>query len=131
MKKKYRRIAEVRARYGNCSTRTVDRGVQQGIIAPPEYLNGIRIWDDELLDEYDAKRPQGSPPTPHSSGGRRRPKKAATASLPSGATGSVPAQAQGNAAGPVASAEQRKAENAELYPEERERGAPIEQGAAR
>jgi hypothetical protein len=80
MKKKYSRIAEVRARYGNCSTRTVDRGVQQGVIAPPEYLNGIRIWDDELLHEYDAKRPQGSPPTPHSSGGRGRPKKAATAS---------------------------------------------------
>jgi hypothetical protein len=36
MKKKYSRIAEVRARYGNCSTRTVDRGVQQGIIAPPD-----------------------------------------------------------------------------------------------
>ena len=36
MKKKYSRIAEVRARYGNCSTRTVDRGVQQGVIAPPK-----------------------------------------------------------------------------------------------
>ena len=50
--------------------------MQQGIIAPPEYLNGIRIWDDELLDEYDVERSQGSPPTPHSSGGRGRPKKA-------------------------------------------------------
>jgi len=77
MKKKYSRIAEVRVRYGNCSTRTVDRNVQLGLIAPPEYLHGIRIWNDELLDEYDARRPQGSPPTPLSSGGRGRPRKVA------------------------------------------------------
>jgi hypothetical protein len=76
MKKKYSRIADLRARYGNCSTRTIDRAVEQGIIAPPEYLNGIRIWDNELLDEYDAKRPQGSPPPPRAPlaavGGRRK-----------------------------------------------------------
>ena len=102
MKKKYSRIAEVRARYGNCSTRTVDRGVQQGVIAPPEYLNGIRIWDDELLDEYDARRQSGPPPTPRPSGGRGRPRKI---------SGGPPAQ--GNAVNPIASAEQRKTENAE------------------
>ena len=96
MKKKYSRIAEVRARYGNCSTRTVDRGVQRGVIAPPEYLNGIRIWDDEL------RRQSGPPPTPRSSGGRGRPRKI---------SGGPPAQ--GNAVNPIASAEQRKTENAE------------------
>ena len=41
-----------------------------------------------------------------------------------------PAPARSNNVDPVASAEQRKSENAELYPDERERGAPIEQGAA-
>jgi hypothetical protein len=113
MKKKYSRIAELRARYGNCSTRTIDRAVERGIIAPPEYINGIRIWDDELLDEYDAKRLQGSSPTPRSSGGRGRPKKAATSPL--GVTGSP--RAQGNAFDPTAgaSAEQGKAENAALW----------------
>ena len=75
MKKKYSRIGEVRKRYGDCSTRTIDRNVQLGVIAPPEYLHGIRIWDDELLDEYDARRQSGPPPTPRSSGGRGRPRK--------------------------------------------------------
>ena len=37
-KSKYSRINEVKARYGNCSTRTIDRGVQEGVIAPPEYF---------------------------------------------------------------------------------------------
>jgi hypothetical protein len=75
MKKKYSRIAEVRKRYGGCSSRTIDRNVQLGIIAPPEYLHGIRIWDDELLDEYDARRQSCPPPTPRSSGGRGQPRK--------------------------------------------------------
>jgi hypothetical protein len=119
MKKKYSRIAEVRVRYGNCSTRTVDRGVQRGIIAPPEYLNGIRIWDDELLDEYDAERSQGSPPTPHSPGGRGRPKKGAKASPRPGRGATGGAQADGNEVDPIAYTEHRKAENAEQYPEER------------
>ena len=60
-KSKYSRINEVKARYGNCSTRTIDRGVQEGVIAPPEYLRGYRIWSNDLLDEYDAKRRSGVP----------------------------------------------------------------------
>jgi hypothetical protein len=73
--RKYSRIAEVRKRYGDCSSRTIDRNVQLGIIAPPEYLHGIRIWDDELLDQYDARRQSGPPPAPRSSGGRGQPRK--------------------------------------------------------
>ena len=81
-KSKYSRINEVKARYGNCSTRTIDRGVQEGVIAPPEYLRGFRIWNNDLLDEYDARRPQeAKPPAPRSSGGRGRPKKSTVASL--------------------------------------------------
>ena len=104
--KKYSRIAEVRKRYGGCSSRTIDRNVQLGIIALPEYLHGIRIWDDELLDEYDARRQSGPPPAPRSSGGRGQPRKS-TISKESRST----------------SAEGRKAESAELCPED--------QGAAR
>ena len=77
---KYIRIDQVRNRYGGSSARTIDRNVQLGLIAPPEYLNGRKFWSVEKLDEYDARRPQGSPPAPHSSGGRGRPRKADTIS---------------------------------------------------
>ena len=72
---KYSRIAEVRNRYGDCSTRTIDRGVAEGIIAPPEYLRGRRVWNNDLLDEYDARRQSAPPPAPCSSGGRGQPRK--------------------------------------------------------
>jgi hypothetical protein len=101
--KKYSRIAEVRKRYGGCSSRTIDRNVQLGIIAPPEYLHGIRIWDDDLLDEYDARRQSGTPPAPRSSGGRGQPRKSTVDSWST-------------------SAKERKTENAELCPEDQ--GAP-------
>src|SRR5262249_9326801 len=71
---KYIRIDQVRNRYGGCSARTIDRNVQLGLIAPPQYLNGRKFWSVEKLDEYDASGPQGSPPAPHSSGGRGRPR---------------------------------------------------------
>jgi hypothetical protein len=116
-KSKYSRINEVKARYGNCSSRTIDRGVQEGVIAPPEYLRGFRIWNNDLLDEYDARRPQGAkPPAPRSSGGRGQPKKSTVASLAE--VTAAPQPTDGDELDPIASAERRMAENAELYPED-------------
>jgi predicted DNA-binding transcriptional regulator AlpA len=77
-RKKYVRVDVLKIRYGNCSDRTIDRLVEQDLLPPPEYLGGRRLWDEALLDEYDARRPQESPPTPRASGARGRPRKADT-----------------------------------------------------
>jgi hypothetical protein len=50
------RVRAVCARYGGNSTRTIDRWTAEGILPKPEYINGIRYWDEDLLDQHDEAR---------------------------------------------------------------------------
>jgi len=102
----------VAARYGR-SDRTLDRWVELGIIPRPTYIRGYKFWDEAELDAWDKARTQeeGVRRTMFSSGARGRPRKGSFDTTPP----------PGNEVAPVTSAEERKAENAELYPEEARR----------
>jgi hypothetical protein len=49
-------IQAVRRRYGDRSIRTIDRWVKKRILPEPEYINGLRYWDESELDRCDAAR---------------------------------------------------------------------------
>jgi hypothetical protein len=101
------------ARYGK-TAKTLDRWVETGIIPRPKYINGYKFWEEVELDASDSARGQGAPRAPVAAGARISPK--------STTEGSAVDRPQGSAAPPhpIASAEQRKRENAELFSEERE-----------
>lgn len=40
----------------NVVTRTIDRWTEDGILPPPEYINGIRYWDQDEIEECERER---------------------------------------------------------------------------
>jgi len=48
--------AEVAARYGGRSVRTIDRWIENGELPPPMRINRFRFWDEKELDAFDARR---------------------------------------------------------------------------
>jgi predicted DNA-binding transcriptional regulator AlpA len=51
----WKRKRQVRARYGDCSDRTIDRMVKAGKLPPPQYPLGTKVpfWDEAELDASD------------------------------------------------------------------------------
>jgi hypothetical protein len=102
MSKKKLPSSAVAARY-NRSFKTVDRWVELGILPKPEYINGLKYWNEQELDAADEARGRGARRIPTNVGARSKK--------------IIGCQSQGNGVDPIQSTEQRKAENAALYPE--------------
>jgi hypothetical protein len=51
----WKRKRQLRARYGDCSDRTIDRMVKAGKLPPPQYPlgNTIPFWAEDELDASD------------------------------------------------------------------------------
>jgi hypothetical protein len=94
MSKKKLPSSAVAARY-NRSLKTVDRWVELGILPEPEYINGLKYWNEQELDAADQARKQGARRAPTNVGARSK-KIIDTA---------PPSQPQGNAVDPEASAD--------------------------
>ena len=74
------------------------------IFTEPEYINGLKYWNDqELATRADEARGRGARRIPTNVGARSKK--------------IIECQSQGNGVDPIQSTEQRKAENAALYPE--------------
>jgi hypothetical protein len=70
MTTKWNRKKHLRARYGDCSDRTIERMVADGRLPPPEFPfeNRIPAWREETLEARDraatvAPRPKHTPDT--------------------------------------------------------------------
>ena len=52
----WKRKRQVRARYGDCSDRTIDRMVKAGKLPAPQYPlgNKVPMWSEAALDASDA-----------------------------------------------------------------------------
>jgi DNA-binding transcriptional MerR regulator len=61
-RKRKLRTQDVCARY-NISSKTVDRWVETGILSKPMYINGIRYFDEDELDQRDQERMTGDAPS--------------------------------------------------------------------
>jgi DNA-binding transcriptional MerR regulator len=61
-RKRKLRTQDVCARY-NISTKTVDRWVDTGILSKPMYINGIRYFDEDELDQRDQERMTSDAPS--------------------------------------------------------------------
>jgi len=61
-RKRKLRMQDVCARY-NISSKTVDRWVGAGILSKPMYINGIRYFDEDELDQRDQERMTGNAPS--------------------------------------------------------------------
>lgn len=53
--KRYLRKRAVRARYGDCCNKTLERMVLDGRVPPPEYFGDSRtpFWEESNLDAHD------------------------------------------------------------------------------
>jgi hypothetical protein len=96
MPKQLMPTAAVAARYRK-SQKTIDRWSKIGVIPQPRIINGYKFWAEDELDASDEARERGTPRT--SASFADRPK--------------------GNTVDTTASADQRKTENAALYPSEK------------
>jgi predicted site-specific integrase-resolvase len=60
MSDKFRSVRKVQARVlcqrYDVVTRTIDRWVEAGVLPEPEYINGIRYWDEDEVEERELER---------------------------------------------------------------------------
>jgi predicted DNA-binding transcriptional regulator AlpA len=54
-KKRYSRMSEVQARYGDCSRSKILKSVARGLLPKPVKFGRHNLWDNDELDENDER----------------------------------------------------------------------------